>query len=191
PIGARIRALQQQNKARILSEPNLLVLDGREANILVGGEIPVPVVQSAGVGSAASVTVEYKEFGVRLRILPTLTGDDRLQLKVMPEVSTLDFANAVEFSGFRIPALRTRRAETIVNVRDGQSLIIGGLIQNETSKLVKQIPVLGDLPIIGELFKSRSFVNNETELVIIITPQIVKAGVEAANAGQTSQPETK
>lgn len=182
PIGARVRALEQQNKAKVLSEPNLLVLDGREASILVGGEIPIPVVQSAQIGAAASVTIEYKEFGVRLKILPTITGDDRLQLKIMPEVSSLDFANAVSFSGFQIPAFRTRRAETTVNVKDGQSIIIGGLIQNETAKLIKKIPILGDLPVIGELFKTRNFVNNETELVIIITPQIVKAAAGAAAA---------
>ena len=182
PIGARVRALEQQNKAKVLSEPNLLVLDGQEASILVGGEIPIPVVQSAQIGAAASVTIEYKEFGVRLKILPVITGEDRVQLKVMPEVSSLDFANAVMFSGFQIPAFRTRRAETTVNVKDGQSLIIGGLIQNETAKLIKKIPVLGDLPVIGELFKTRNFVNNETELVIIITPQIVKAAASAAAA---------
>ena len=173
PIGARIRALQEQNKAKVLSEPNLIVLDGREANILVGGEIPIPVVQSAQIGAAASVSIMFKEFGVRLKIIPNITGENTIQLTVMPEVSSIDNVNAVEFSGFRIPAFRTRRAETTVNVRDGQSLIIGGLLQNEQSKLVKQIPVLGDIPIIGELFKTRSFVNNETELVIIVTPQIV------------------
>jgi len=173
PIGARVRALQEQNKAKILSEPNLIVLDGREANILVGGEIPIPIVQSTQIGGAASVSVVFKEFGVRLRIIPTITGDNTIQLTVMPEVSAIDRANSVSFSGFVIPAFRTRRAETTVNVRDGQSLIIGGLIQNEQAKLVRQIPILGDIPILGELFKTRSFTNNETELVIIVTPQIV------------------
>lgn len=179
PIGARIRALQEQNKAKVLSEPNLIVLDGREANILVGGEIPIPVVQSAQAGAAASVSIMFKEFGVRMKIIPNITGENTIQLTVMPEVSSIDNANAVIFSGFRIPAFRTRRAETTVNVRDGQSLIIGGLLQNEQSKLVRQIPVLGDIPIIGELFKSRSFVNNETELVIIVTPQIVNPTASA------------
>jgi len=139
----------------------------------------VPVVQSAQVGGTGSVTIEYKEFGVRLKILPAITSENTLQLKVMPEVSSLDFTNAIVLSGFRIPALRTRRAETTVDIKDGQSLIIGGLLQNETAKLVKKIPLLGDLPIIGELFKNRSFVNNETELVIIITPQIVKPTARA------------
>lgn len=180
PIGASIKALEQQNKAKVLSEPNLLVLDGREASILVGGEIPIPIVQSSQVGAAASVTVVYKEFGVKLRIMPYVTNDNTIQLKVMPEVSSLDYTNAVEFSGFLIPAFRTRRAETTVNVKDGQSLILGGLIQNSTSKLVKQIPVLGNIPILGELFKSKSFTNEQSELVIIVTPQIVKPTASAA-----------
>ena len=184
PIGARVRALEQQNKAKVLSEPNLMALDGREASFLVGGEIPIPIVQSTGAGSAASVSVVFKEFGVRLRVLPNITGADALQLKIQPEVSSLDFANAITFSGFVIPAIRTRRAETTVNVRDGQSLIIAGLIQNDTAKLVKKIPVLGDIPILGELFKTRSFQNNETELVIIITPQIVNSTAAAKAESQ-------
>ncbi len=179
PIGARVRALEIQNKAKVLSEPNLLVLDGREAGMLVGGEIPIPVAQSGVVGGAAAITIEYKEFGVRLRVQPQITGDDRLQLRVMPEVSTLDPASSVVINGISIPGLRTRRAETTVNVRDGQSLIIGGLLQNETAKLVRGIPVLSDLPVIGELFKSRSFVNNQSELVIIVTPQIVRPAAQA------------
>lgn len=190
PIGARVRALQMQNKARVLSEPNLLVLDGREASMLVGGEIPVPVVQSIGTGGAPTVTIEYKEFGIRLKIQPNVTGEDRMQLKVAPEVSTLDFSNAVAISGFRIPALRSRKAETTVNVRDGQSLIIAGLLQNDTAKLVKKIPILGDIPILGELFKDREFVNNETELVIIITPQLVRPGEVPAATAPSAEPPT-
>ena len=174
PIGARIRALEQQDKAKILSQPNLLVLDGREGNILVGGEIPIPVPQTSSTGGGTTITIEYKEYGVRLRVLPEITGDGTLQLQVMPEVSTLSDAGSITINGFDVPALRTRRAETTVSVRDGQSLIIGGLIQNEDSKLVNKIPILGDLPIIGELFKSRRFQNNESELVIIITPQIMQ-----------------
>lgn len=176
PIGARVRALEQQNKARTLAEPNLLMLDGQEGSILVGGEIPIPVAQGVGGGGGAggaAISVQYREFGVRLNVSPEITGEDTLQLKVVPEVSSLDFANAVTVSGFSIPALRTRRAETTVNIKNGQSLIIGGLIQNSTARLVKKIPVLSDIPILGELFKMRNFVNNESELVIIVTPQIV------------------
>lgn len=183
PIGARVRALELQNKAKVLSEPNLLVLDGREASMLVGGEIPVPVAQSGSAGVGTAITVEYKEFGVRLKIIPEITGVNTLQLRVMPEVSSLDFANAVLVNGFQIPALRSRRAETTVSIRDGQSLIIGGLLQNETSKLVRKIPVLGDLPIIGELFKTRSFLDNESELVIVVTPQIMRPTAQAEGPG--------
>ncbi len=173
PLGARIQALITNNKARVLSEPALLVLDGREANMLVGGEVPIPIVQSAQIGSAASISVVFKEFGVRLRILPSVAGGDRLQLKVMPEVSALDFADAVTFSGFVIPAFTTRRAETTVNIGNGQSLIIGGLVQRNISEIIRKIPLLGDIPILGELFKTKSYQNGETELVIVITPEIV------------------
>jgi len=185
PVGARVRALEEQNKAKVLSEPNLLVLDGREASMLVGGEIPIPIVQSGQVGSAVSITVEYKEFGVRLRILPTITGNNTLQLRIIPEVSALDFAQGVSFSGFRIPAFRVRRAETIVDVKNGQSLIIGGLLQNDTAKLVRQIPVLGNLPVLGQLFRSTTYTDNQTELVIVVTPQIVQP-----TAPQTASCET-
>jgi pilus assembly protein CpaC len=174
PIGARVKALENKNKAKVLSEPNLLVLDGKEASMLVGGEIPIPIVQSAQTGTVATVTIQYQEYGVRLNILPHIMSDDNIELKVAPEVSALDYANAVVMSGFVIPALRTRKAETTVNLKSGQSIIIGGLIQNEMSKAVKQIPLLGDIPILGELFKMQTFKNGETELVIIITPEIVK-----------------
>lgn len=181
PIGARVRALEEQNRAKVLSEPNLLVLDEEEGSMLVGGEIPIPVIQSGGVGVSAAVTIEYKEFGVKLVVRPSIMDENTLQLRIMPEVSSLDFTNALEISGFQIPALKTRRADTTVNIRDGQSLIIGGLLQNETAKLVKQIPVLGNLPVLGELFKSRRFIEGETELVIIISPQIVKPNNIAAS----------
>lgn len=174
PIGARIRALETKNKAKVLSEPNMLVLDGKEASILVGGEVPIPVVQSAQTGTVATVTIEYKEFGAKLRVIPTVTSDDNIQLLIAPEVSTLDFANGVVMSGFVIPGLKTRRAETTVNLKSGQSIIIGGLIQSDMSKAVKQIPLLAEIPILGEFFKMTTNKNQQTELVIIITPEIVK-----------------
>ncbi len=177
PIGARIMALEEQKKAKTLAKPNLLVLDGKEGTILVGGEIPVPVVQG---GAGGGITIEWKPFGVRLTFQPVITGKDNIQLKLMPEVSTLDFANAVTLSGFQIPAMRTRRAETTVNVIDGQSLAIGGLLQSDTSKVVRKIPLLGDLPIIGELFRTRSWTKSETELVIVITPEIVEPTATAS-----------
>jgi pilus assembly protein CpaC len=171
-IGTRIRALEEQKKAKTLARPNLTVLDGKEGSILVGGEIPVPI--SQGAGTSATVTIQWKEFGVRLTFAPVVTSDETIQLKIMPEVSTLDFANAVTLSGFQVPALRTRRAETVVNVHNGESFVLGGLLQSEKSKTVRKIPLLGDLPIIGELFKTRSWTNSDTELVIVITPEIVQ-----------------
>ena len=173
-IGAKLRALQQDNKAKILSKPNLLVLDGQEANILVGGEIPIPIVQSTPAGGAGAITITYKEFGVRLHIAPVITSQETIQLRILTEVSSVSFANAIIINGFNVPSLQTRRAETIVNVQNGQSLAIGGLMQNGSGKTVKRIPFLSDIPIIGEFFKSKTWTKNETELVIILTPQIVK-----------------
>lgn len=177
PVGARVRALVTNNKAKVLSEPDLLVLDGQEASMLVGGEVPIPVVQNASAGSAVAITVEWKEFGVKLRMLPMLTGSDSMQLKIAPEVSAIDNANSVVFNGFVIPAFTTRKAESTVNIKDGQTLIIGGLISRDAGKNVKKIPFLGDIPIIGEFFKTTSWQNDETELVIVITPRIVRPGL--------------
>jgi pilus assembly protein CpaC len=172
PIGARVSALVQQNKAKVLAEPNLLVLDCNEASMLVGGEIPIPIAQSTQTGT--TVTIEYKEYGVRLKIAPCVTSENTMRLKVSPEVSSLDFANGVVMNGFSIPALSTRRAETTVNITSGQSLVIGGLVQKDTSKLVKKIPMLGDIPVLGQLFRSTTTSNDESELVIVVTPELVR-----------------
>jgi len=178
PIGARVKALEVKNKAKTLAHPNLLVLDGREASMLVGGEIPIPIVQSAQTGTVATVTIEYKEYGVKLRVTPTITSDDTVELKIAPEVSSIDRANSVVMSGFVIPALRVRRAESVVNLKNGQSVVIAGLIQNDMTKLIKQIPLLGDIPILGEFFKMTTLKTEETDLVIIISPEIVKQNVK-------------
>jgi pilus assembly protein CpaC len=178
PIGARVKALETKNLAKTLAHPNLLVLDGREASMLVGGEIPIPIVQSAQTGTVATVTIEYKEYGVKLRVTPTITSDDTVQLKIAPEVSSIDRANSVVMSGFVIPALRVRRAESVVNLKNGQSLVLAGLIQNDITKLIKQIPLLGDIPILGEFFKMTTLKTEETDLVIIISPEIVKQNVK-------------
>lgn len=174
PIGARVKALETKNRAKTLAHPNLLVLDGREASMLVGGEIPIPIVQSAQTGTVATVTIEYKEYGVKLKVTPTITSDDTVQLKIAPEVSSIDRANSVVMSGFVIPALRVRRAESVVNLKTGQSLVLAGLIQNEDTKLIKQIPLLGDIPILGEFFKMTTLKTEDTDLIIIISPVIVK-----------------
>lgn len=174
-FASQVHALIGKQKARVLAEPNLLVNEGEEAEMLIGGEIPVPIAQTA-VGGFASISVEWKPFGVNLKISPTISPDgEQVQLEVTPEVSSLDFANGVNLSGLTIPALRTRRTATIVTVDDGGVLAIGGLISSEQSKSVDKLPILGDLPIIGQLFRHDTFRNDESELVILVFPQIIGA----------------
>jgi pilus assembly protein CpaC len=176
-LSAQLKALTTTNKARILAEPNLLVMEGKTANILVGGEIPVPVVQTAtgaGIGTAGAVTVEWKEFGVRLAIQGTVSRDGKsIDLDVLPEVSSLDFGNAIVVSGIVLPALRVRRAQTTLHMDDGQTLVIGGLYETEWVKTVRRIPLLGDLPIVGALFRRTDKQRRDTELVILVTPEIL------------------
>jgi len=171
-LGAVVRALQTKGLFQSLAEPNLVTQNGKEASFLAGGEFPYPVVQ--GGGGNQSVTLMFKEFGVRLRFTPTITGSDTVHLKVAPEVSALDFANAVSVEGFRVPALSTRRTETEVELRDGQTFAIAGLIDNSVTQTMSKIPGLGDIPILGLLFKSRAYQKNATELVVMITPQILR-----------------
>ncbi len=171
-IGGVIRALQQKGGFQSLAEPNLIAYNGQEASFLAGGEFPVPVVQ-AGSGSNA-VTIMFKEFGVRLNFKPTIAGD-LIRLKVRPEVSTLDFANGITLEGFRIPALTTRRAETDVELRDGQSFAIAGLLDNIRQDDAAAIPILSKLPILGAMFKSKAERAEETELMVLITPRLVRA----------------
>jgi pilus assembly protein CpaC len=168
-VGALIRALQTKGYFQSLAEPNLIAYNGQEASFLAGGEFPVPVVQ----GVSNSVTIEWKEFGVRLKFTPTIAGD-LIRLKVEPEVSSLDFNNGITLQGYRVPALIMRRAQTDVELRDGQSFAIAGLLQNTTQENGSAIPLLSSLPIIGNLFKSKSDQKQQTELMVLITPQLVK-----------------
>lgn len=168
-----IRAMQTSGALRALAEPNMIAMDGQTASFLAGGEFPVPVVQAGGGGSAA-VTIEFKQYGVRLNFKPIVIDEDHIRLELEPEVSTIDFANGVRFNGFVIPALRTRRAKTGIELRDGQSFALAGLLDNNETRSLSKIPVLGDIPILGNLFKSTSFQKNETELMFIVTAQIVK-----------------
>jgi pilus assembly protein CpaC len=163
---------EQTGRAKTLAEPNLLAGNGDTATFLAGGELPIPVVQP-GEGSTTRVTIQYKEFGVRLRFRGEILSDSLIKLNVTPEVSSLDFVNGIELSGFRIPAFRTRRVSTTVDVRRDQSMIISGLFNNESEKIKTGIPLLKDLPIIGDLFSSSSWKNNESELLVIVTPVIV------------------
>jgi pilus assembly protein CpaC len=167
-----LRAAQTQGAIRELAEPNLIAMDGQQASFLAGGEYPVPIIQS-GQGSSA-VSVVFKEYGVRLNFKPTVIDEDHIRLELEPEVSTIDFANGVKFDGFLIPALKTRRAKTGVELRDGQSFALAGLLDNSESRSLSKVPIIGDVPIIGNLFKSKSFQKQETELMFIITAQLVK-----------------
>jgi pilus assembly protein CpaC len=170
-FGAVIRALQSRGYLQSLAEPNLIAYNGQEASFLAGGEVPIPIAQ--GGASAGAVGVSYKEFGIRLNFTPTIAGDV-IRLKVRPEVSTLDFANGVTAGGIRIPALQTRRAETDVELRDGQSFAIAGLLDNISQETRQQVPWLGSLPIIGHLFRSRADNQQRTELMVLITPHLVR-----------------
>ena len=171
---AMLRVLRTQGAFRELAEPNLIAMDGQQASFLAGGEFPVPVVQNGGSGSNVAMTVEFKEYGVRLNFKPTILDEDHIRLELEPEVSTIDFANGVKFNGFVIPGLRTRRAKTGVELRDGQSFALAGLLDNSETKTFSRIPVISDIPVIGSLFKSKSFQKNETELMFIVTAQLVK-----------------
>lgn len=168
-IGGVLKALQSRGFLQSLAEPNLIAYNNEEASFLAGGEIPIPLVTGLG-----QVNVQYKEFGIRLTFRPTIAGDV-IRLKLKPEVSTLDFTNGIVLQGFRIPALNTRRAETEVELRDGQSFAIAGLLNNLTQTDRQSIPLLSRLPIIGTLFKSRALRADQTELMVLVTPRLVRA----------------
>ena len=183
-LGAVVKALSNKGLFQSLAEPNLIATNGKEASFLAGGEYPYPVVQS-GSGTN-SVTITFKEFGVRLSFTPTVLGGDLIHLKVKPEVSSLDFANAVTIDGFRVPALSTRRTETEVELRDGQTFAIAGLMNNTLTNSMSKIPGIGDIPILGLLFKSKAHQKNQTELVVMITPSIIKKGQMGVSEGLPS-----
>lgn len=166
----KINALETKGLSKTLAEPNLIALSGQEASFLVGGEFPVPVPQATGGGSA--LTIEYKEFGIGLKFTPTVLNSNKINLKLNTEVSTIDTNLSILIGGVSVPGLSTRRAGTTVEVADGQSFAIAGLIQSDMSNVLDQVPGLGDIPIIGALFRSTKFQRKETELVIVVTPKI-------------------
>ncbi|HLL77589.1 MAG TPA: type II and III secretion system protein family protein [Pyrinomonadaceae bacterium] len=167
-----LRALNSVGAIRSLAEPNLIAMDGQQASFLAGGEFPVPVV--APNGDRLSVAIVWKEYGVRLNFKPTIIDEDHIRLELEPEVSTIDFSNGVKFDGFVVPALKTRRAKTGVELRDGQSFALAGLLDNNEIKSFSKVPGLGDIPVLGHLFRSKSFQANETELMFIVTAQMVR-----------------
>jgi pilus assembly protein CpaC len=171
---AMIRAMQQQGALRALAEPNLIAMNGQEASFLAGGEYPVPVVQGSTGSTGPTVSIVFKEYGVRLNFKPTIIDENHIRLELEPEVSTLDFANGVRFNGFLVPGVRTRRAKTGIELRDGQSFALAGLLDNSETQSLSKVPGLGDIPILGNLFRSKQFQKNESELMFIVTAQLVK-----------------
>ena len=166
-----IKALNTNNVLQILAEPNLVTTNGKEASFLAGGDFPVPVLQ--GGGNAGAVTIQFREFGIRLKFLPTITVNGTIKMHVQQELSTIDLNNAVVFSGFTIPALATRRTETDVELGEGQSFAIAGLIDDRVQQTLSKIPGLANIPILGALFKSKSVTKSKTELVVLVTPEAI------------------
>ena len=172
-LGAAIKALETNRMLQILSEPNLLTLNGKPASFLAGGEFPYPTLQGGGAGLGA-VTIQFKEFGVRLNFTPTMTPRGTIHLRVTPEVSALDYANGLTFQGFTIPALSTRRVTTEIELQPGQSFAIGGLLDNRTTDVLNKIPGLGSIPFFGNLFKSKAITKQKSELIVLVTPELVR-----------------
>ena len=168
-IEAAFEALEEMGMSRTLAEPNLTALSGETASFLAGGEFPIPVARDAD-----TITIEFKEFGISLAFTPTIIGDSRISLRVRPEVSQLSADGAITIGGLTLPALKVRRAETTVELASGQSFAIAGLVQEDFRNTIRQVPLLGDIPVLGALFRSEAFQRNETELVIIVTPYIVR-----------------
>lgn len=171
-LAAFIKALQNESVLQILAEPNLVTTNGKEASFLVGGEFPVPVVQ--GTANAGAVTVQFREFGIRLLFTPTLTENKTIKMHLRQEVSTIDIANSVTLNGFTIPALSSRRAETDIELAEGQTFVVAGLLDNRETESYSRIPGLSSLPILGVLFKSKDVRQNRTELVMLVTPEVTE-----------------
>jgi len=169
--GATIQALEKTGVVETLAEPNIVATNGQQASFLAGGEFPYPTVQGSAAG--ASVTISFKEYGVRLDFLPTITPRGTIRLQVAPEVSALDFSNAVQISGFNVPAITTRKVKTEVELKDGQSFVIGGLIDNRETETFEKIPFIGDIPILGKFFQSKEKNRTNTELMVFVTTEIV------------------
>lgn len=171
-LGATIEALEAKNLLQILAEPNVLAMNGKAASFISGGEFPVPVVQ--GGANVGAVTIQFREFGVKLNFLPTITPRGTIRLQVAPEVSSLDYSNGVVLSGFTIPAIDTRKVQTEIELENGQSFAIAGLLDNRFSETLDKIPGIGNIPLLGKLFQSRVLTKNNSELLIMVTPELVR-----------------
>jgi pilus assembly protein CpaC len=172
-LGATLEALENKGLVEVLAQPNLLAQNGKQASFLAGGEFPFPVVQGSASGAAGAVTIEFKEFGIRLNFIPTVTPRNTIRLQVAPEVSSLDFTNAIEVSGFNVPAIDIRNVQTEVELGSDQSFAIGGLLDNRETDTFEKIPFIGDIPVLGKFFQSMTKTRTNTELIVIVTPEIV------------------
>ncbi len=186
-LGATIKALENRRLLEILAEPNVLASNGKEASFVAGGEFPFPTLQGGGAGLGA-VTIQFREFGVRIHFRPTITPRGSIRLEVTPEVSSLDYSNGLVFQGFNIPALATRRAQTEVELEDGQSFVIAGLLDNRVTDSLSKIPGLANIPLLGKIFQSRSLTRNNTELMVLITPERVKPIPAGTTPPQVANP---
>jgi pilus assembly protein CpaC len=188
-LGATIKALETEGVLEVLAEPNVLTINGKQASFLAGGEYPYPVVQgTTGGGGTGAVTIQFKEFGVRLNFIPTVTPRNTIHLQVAPEVSSLDFTNGVTVSGFTVPGLTVRRVKTDVELKEGQSFAIGGLLDNRETQNLSKIPFIGDIPVLGKLFQSIDRKKTNTELLVIVTPEIVAPIPAGAPLPQVNYP---
>lgn len=173
-LGATIKLLESRGLLEVLAEPNVLAQNGKQASFVAGGEFPYPVVQGSTGGGSAAVTIQFREFGVRLSFVPTITPRGSISLRVAPEVSALDFTHGLTVNGFSVPAITLRKLDTAVELNEGQSFAIGGLLDNRVTDTVDKVPFLGDLPILGKFFQSKSHEKENTELIVIVTPEIVR-----------------
>jgi pilus assembly protein CpaC len=190
-LGATLQALETKGILQVLAEPNVLTTNGKQGTLLAGGQYPYPVVQGVGGGSAGTaVTIQFKEFGVRLNFIPTITPRNTIRLQVAPEVSALDFANGITISGFTVPGLSVRRVKTEVELSEGQSFAIGGLLDNRETETLDKIPFIGDVPILGKLFQSINKTKSNTELIVIVTPEIVAPVAPGGALPQIKYPES-
>lgn len=171
--GASISALETKGVVQLLAEPNVMAANGKQASFLAGGQFPYPVVSGTSGGTAA-VSIEFKEYGIRLNFIPTITPRGTIRLQVAPEVSALDYTNQIELSGFQVPGITTRKVNTEVELADGETFVIGGLLDKSITDTFQKIPFIGDIPILGKLFQSESKTKNDTELIVIVTPEIVQ-----------------
>jgi len=171
-LGVTLRDLEQKQVLQVLAEPTLSTMSGVPARFLSGGEFPFPVVQS-GAGNSSAITIQFRPYGVKVDFTPTVNSDGSIHLKLAPEVSTLDYSNSVSVSGFTIPALSTRRAETDVEIQDGQSFVVSGLLDHRTTEILSKMPGISDVPLLGQLFRSKNINHSVLELVVVVTATVI------------------